>query len=193
MTSGPPEPVVTAAAPVEVRAARYGLMGALAGALVGAAAAGFFAYLTAHDQIQSQAKQSQTDFLRNQRETIYTSLISDAESLETAESDCSADFTNHDSLPQLDACASRVSSSLPKVFSDQDAAEVIGTTTTGNIANRLGTDLGTGERGIAAAYARAVNSAPVAPPVLPAAQAQRIHDDRVEFIAAAHKELGVKG
>ncbi len=193
MVAGAPDAKAKAGGSKESRAARDGAIGAVAGALVGAVTAGFFGYLIAHDQNQSQAAQAQTDFLRTQRESIYAGLIADALTLQTEESGCSAEFANRDSLPQLAACAHEVEALLPKVFSGQDAAEIIGTASTGTAANKLGTDLATGEGAVVAAYQRAAKHEQVVLPVLSPTLLHQIVSDRLGVIGGARRELGVKG
>lgn len=193
MVEGAPDAKAEAGGSKESRAARDGAIGAVAGALVGAVTAGFFGYLIAHDQSNSQAAQAQADFLRTQRESVYAGLISDALSLQTTESGCSAEFTHHDSLPHLAACSSQVAALLPKVFAGQDAAEIIGTTSTGDAANRLGTDLGRGEGAVVAAYQRAAKGGSIVLPVVSTSLLRQIISDRVAVIEDARRELGVKG
>ena len=89
-----PTPQVNVEKKDRVNALQVAAIAFLAAALA-AGISGFVTYVTTHDQIQAQASQDNSDFLRTQREAAYSKLLTDDKAVAVGLLDYEQDLTTY--------------------------------------------------------------------------------------------------
>jgi hypothetical protein len=98
-------------------------------ALLGSLVGGGLSYLSTHQQIKAESSNSQRDFLRNQRQLVYSKLLSDDQLYSSMEEDKSFTFaekpTRAQAFAKLDELATMSSAMHKTLLTDFASIELV--------------------------------------------------------------------
>jgi hypothetical protein len=169
---------------------------ALVAALLGSGVGGVATYLSTHDQIKNQVRQSQTDFLRSQRQIAYAALVNDVITLSPVEFSYAGDLlaaaTDKDKpLPPIPGTYTR---EIDQLNQDSSVVQIVGSTQAAKkaltLAARLNVFLLTSRVRLKAyERTRPTQSMVDSASALDRSLENGILDSRTEFITAARTDI----
>jgi len=122
-----------------VNALQVAAIAFLAAALA-AGISGFVTYITTHDQIQAQASQDNSDFLRTQREAAYSKLLTDDEAVAVGLLDYEQDLTTYHagaSLMAVSRDSQNVANAINAALLDVSNIQILGNSQVASDAQAL--------------------------------------------------------